>query len=74
MSKKLLDYLKRERKALKARYTAELRELDVDIQAIKSIKSVATERSKGGIARAKKLTPERRSEIAKQAAKKRWSK
>ncbi len=29
--------------------------------------------SKGGKARAKKLTPEQRSEIAKKAAKKRWS-
>jgi hypothetical protein len=30
--------------------------------------------SKGGIARSKKLTSERRSEIAKLAAKARWSK
>jgi len=29
---------------------------------------------KGGAARAKKLTPEQRSEIAKRAAAKRWSK
>ena len=30
--------------------------------------------AKGGKARAAKLTPERRSEIAKEAAKKRWNK
>lgn len=34
----------------------------------------ASQRHKGGKARAKALSPEKRSEIAKKAAKKRWDK
>lgn len=38
------------------------------------VKAAVTLGRKGGKARAKKLTPERRAEIARRAATKRWSK
>ena len=39
----------------------------------KSLEDISSIRRKGGKARAEKLTPEQRSEIAKKAAAKRWN-
>lgn len=74
--KKILKEFKEKRLMVQLRYDAELSYLDDVISILEELlpqPKKAPGRANGGLARAKALSPEQRKEIAKVAAKARWS-